>query len=220
MSMNFYRCKDLKELTLINPSSGGKGASLLRKKHSVDFWQNPETINEESKALSPSIDVGLLEGEEKKLEYVCFRQIIGPPSMWDGQRSIEQRKGLLIFTNDNMIFMEQQGLWSSNYMQALRIPLEQISGVSCGGVLIKHLRVLVGTAITSEHHFTRFERQDFNIIVNEIEKHLKEVREEKKRLAMEALARGTVPAMIFCKFCGTRNKSDQSFCANCGAPLT
>jgi len=218
MSTNFFKCKDLKELTLLRPSQDGKGSSLAMKKYPIEFWQNPEAIETESETLS--IDMGLLEGEKKKLEYVCARQFIGSPSMWDGQRAIEQRKGRLILTNDNLIFTEQQGPWSSNYMQALRIPLEEISGVSSGGVLIKHLRVLVGTASTTEHHFTLFERQDFDMIVAEIQKHLKETREEKKRIAKEALAKGTVPAMIFCRFCGTRNKSDQSFCANCGAPLT
>lgn len=167
-------------------------------------------------------NLGLLEGEEIKLQYVCFRHTIGAPSIWDGQRSIEQKKGLLVFTNDNMIFMQQEGAWSCNYSQALRFPLEEISGISEGGTFIKRLRILVGTRGSSEYHeFVPFAGQGtISEIRHAIETLLTEVRQEKKRLAQEALAKGTVPVMIFCKFCGTRNKADQSHCANCGAPLT
>jgi len=167
-------------------------------------------------------NLGLLEGEEIKLRYVCFRHTIGAPSIWDGQRSVEQKKGLLVFTNDNMIFMQQEGAWSSNYSQALRFPLEEISGISEGGTFIKRLRILVGTRGSSEYHeFMPFAGQgSIGEIRHAIEALLTEVRKEKKRLAQEALAKGTVPALIFCKFCGTRNKADQSHCVNCGAPLT
>jgi len=168
--------------------------------------------------------LGLLEGEEIRLQYVCFRHLASPPSLWDGKRRRESKKGLLVFTHDDMIFMQQEGAWSSNYGQALRFPVEQVSGVVSGGTLIKHIRVLVGTSGSSEQHeFINFEstygEQSIHEVRREIEKLLKGVRQEKKRLAQEALARGTIPAMIFCKFCGTRNKSDRSHCANCGAPL-
>jgi hypothetical protein len=165
--------------------------------------------------------LGLLDGEVKKLEYVCYRQSLGSVSAWDGSRSIEQRKGLLVFTNDNMIFMEQQGTWSSEYMQALRVPLEQISGISSGGTIFKHLRVFVGTTNIAEHHFNPLEREkNFESIIAEIQTHLKDTRKERRRIAKEALAKGAVPTMVFCRFCGTRNRSDKSICENCGAPLT
>ena len=111
---------------------------------------------------------------------------------------------------------------SSARAQALRVPLEQISGVVSGGTFIPHIRILVGITGTSERHeFTTFQSADKPIheVRADIQRLLKEIRQEKKRLAQEALARGTIPAMIFCKFCGTRNKSDRSDCANCGAPL-
>jgi hypothetical protein len=161
-------------------------------------------------------NLGLLEGEEIKLQYVCFRQII-----WGGKQGIEN-KGLLVFTNDNMIFMQQEGGWSSQYAQALRIPLEQISGIVSGGTVIKHIRIITGVSgVSQQHEFDNFYgQQQIHEVRADIENLLKKVREEKKRLAQEALARGTVPAMMFCKFCGTRNKADQSHCSNCGAPLT
>jgi len=167
-------------------------------------------------------NLGLFEGEKIKLQFVCFRQTVGAPSIWNGQRSMENKKGLLVCTNDNMIFMQQEGAWSSNYSQALRIPLEEIRGISGGGTFVKRLRILVGAGGSSEHHeFMPFAGQgSIDEIRRSIEQLLNEVRQEKKRLAQEALAKGTIQQMIFCKFCGTRNKSDQSHCANCGARLT
>jgi len=68
--------------------------------------------------------LGLLQDEEVKRHYVYFREI--PSTTWDGKPKKDSKKGLLVITNDNLIFMEQSGSWSSNYTQALRIPLEQI----------------------------------------------------------------------------------------------
>jgi hypothetical protein len=168
--------------------------------------------------------LGLLEGEQTKLQYVCYRQMTSPPSFWDGKQKSESKKGLLVLTNDNLIFMQQEGAWSSNYAQALRIPLEHISGVVSGGALIKHIRILVGVSGNPvQHEFINFVstygQQQIHEVRADIEKALKETREEKKRLAQEALSRGATPAMIFCKYCGARNKSDQPKCINCGATL-
>ena len=44
-------------------------------------------------------NLGILEGEEIKLQYVCFRHTISPPSIWDGKQKTQTNKGLLVFTN-------------------------------------------------------------------------------------------------------------------------
>jgi len=170
--------------------------------------------------------LGLLQGEEVKLHYVCFRDIV--TTGWDGKPKKEQKKGLLVLTNDNLIFMQQDGAWSSNYSQALRIPLEQIVGISCGGHIIKNISFEVGSGASQTHTFAIWKGceehsdiiDDAQLILQKIQNLLNVVREEKKRLAQEALAKGTLPAMIFCKYCGARNKAGQSHCANCGAVLT
>jgi hypothetical protein len=167
-----------------------------------------------------TLDFGLLEGEEIKLKFNCSRSTISSPSMWDGKSRQQFNKGMLIFTNDNMIFMQQEG--AGNYGQALRFPLESISGLVTGGSLIKHIRIAVGAGGSSEQHefvgFTSTQQvQDARAAIESL---LKVSREEKKRLAVETMQKGTVPTMVFCRFCGTKNKSDQPNCANCGAILT
>jgi hypothetical protein len=154
---------------------------------------------------------------------------MSPPSAFrklfvdDGAPRMESKKGLLVFTNDNMIFMQQEGAWSSNYAQALRISLEQIGGVVSGGTFIPHIRIMIGiSGVSEQHEFVTFQSADKPIheVRADIEKLLKEIRQEKKRLAQEALAKGTIPTMMFCKYCGARNKADQTCCVNCGAVLT
>jgi hypothetical protein len=166
--------------------------------------------------------LGLLEGEELKQHYFCFREILS--KTWDGKPKTDRKKGLLTFTNDNLISMQQEGPLSS---QALRIPLEQIIGMSCGGRFLKH----ISFEVAGKPHAYTFDiwklceensdnLDDVQLITQKIQDLLNTVRAEKKRTAQEALAKGTLPAMIFCKFCGARNKADQSHCANCGAVLT
>ncbi|MGD0477269.1 MAG: hypothetical protein ABSB29_03770 [Nitrososphaerales archaeon] len=166
--------------------------------------------------------LGLLEGELIRLQYTC-KKVDRAQGAFNNGQPIGLHKGLLVLTNDNMIFLQQEGWRSSNYGQALRIPLENISGVSGAGS--SSLKVNVGTSGATEgHEFVGLENDSGKLaghqVRAEIEGTLKEAREEKKRLAQQALSQGTVPAMVFCKFCGTKNKSDQPKCSSCGATLS
>jgi hypothetical protein len=128
--------------------------------------------------------LGLLSGETIKLQYVCYRQTISPPSMWNGQQRMESHKGLLVFTNDNMIFMQQEGR-GSTYAQALRFPIESIGGLVSGGTFIQHIRFTVGViGASQQHEFINFistysQKKIFEVRA-EIDNFLKEVRENKK----------------------------------------
>jgi ribosomal protein L40E len=201
----------------------GHGKIILRIDHAASAVYVDRLV-QELRGVRNIDNLGLLEGEETKLKYPCSRVTISSPSMWDGKVRQEFKKGLLVFTTDNMIFMQQEG--GSDFAQALRFPLESISGLVTGGTLIKNIRIAVGVGGSSEQHeFAGFQsvitrQQQIQDVRAEIERLLKVSREEKKRLAVEAMAKGTVPTMVFCRFCGARNKSDTSNCANCGAVLT
>jgi hypothetical protein len=210
-----------KEISFWSASIGDReSCPKCAPKHASDPGKIKGLKEAEFKACVDGL--GLLEGEEMGLHFVCLKQEVGAPSVWNGQRTVSNKKGLLVFTNDNMIFMQQEGSWSSNYSQALRFPIENICGVSTSGSLIKHVRILVGTGGNSDFfEFMPFAGQGtVDEIRRSVETHLKEMRQQKKQLAQEVLSKGTAPLMIFCKFCGARNKSDRSNCANCGAVLT
>ncbi len=182
--------------------------------------RTPRGMNE-SEYQSCAAGLGLLEGEKVRLEYVCFRQVMSPPSNFSKEPRIESKKGLLAFTNDNMIFMQQEGAWSSNYGQALRMPLEQITGIVSGGTMISHIRITIGP---ETHEFINFKStygtKNIHEVRSEIEKHLKDVREERKRIAQQTATGNMTSQVTFCKYCGARNKADESRCVNCSAVLT
>lgn len=174
-------------------------------------------------------NLGLLEGEEIRLQYVGTRPVVSV-SAWDGNQSEDFKPGLLVFTNDNMVFMQREK--AGDFAQALRIPLENINGLVTGGTFIHHVLITVGTAgiaqqikfnpvpIAGSDGKSILKGREATLKVRaDVEKLLKDVREEKRRLATEALAKGVTPAMVFCKFCGSRNKADQLKCVSCGAPL-
>ncbi|MCK4477041.1 hypothetical protein KAU88_00730 [Candidatus Bathyarchaeota archaeon] len=165
--------------------------------------------------------LGLVEGEEIELQYVCS---FAPPVLLPSERFKLDLKGLLVFTNDNMIFIEKAGLFVSRFGQRAKVPLEQITGlllrrISVIGILALRIVVDLGTQ-EGEYTVGKVKGKRIEEVKEEIQKLLTEARQEKKRLAQEALARGTIPAMIFCKYCDARNKADQTKCANCGAVLT
>ena len=165
-------------------------------------------------------NLGMLEGEKLLLQFTVYRESFSTDFF--GKPTTETRKGLLVFSNDNMIFMQQEGAWSSDYSQALRIPLEQISGVDNTGTFVKKLRFAIGSSGHTDYHtFVVFAGQGtLGEIRASIDKLLREVRQVRKRLALEALAKGSTPVMVFCRYCGARNKADQTNCGNCGAILT
>lgn len=126
-------------------------------------------------------NLNLLEGESLLLEYTVYRETFSTDIF--GKQTRDSRKGLLVFSSDNLIFMQQEGAWSDDYSQALRIPLEQISGVDNTGTFIKKLRIAInGGGNTDYHIFLVFANQGSPAeIRGSIDKVLKDVRQERKK---------------------------------------
>lgn len=156
--------------------------------------------------------LGLLEGEQVKLQYTC-----GTIVRSNGR--IFLSRGVLAVTNDNIIF--------SGVGYKLRIPIESVSStasVQGRNPRFGHLRITIGSGgPIEEHTFSEFRGDSGEISYvqarDNVEKVLSKVREERKKIAQEALSKGTLPPMVFCRFCGLKNKADQSKCSSCGAPL-
>jgi len=161
-------------------------------------------------------NLGLLEGETIRLEYVCMRNTWVKSNFRETGQKEEIHRGLLVLTNDNLIFMQKEGVFNARYGQALHIPLESILGTYIGGVLQKHLKIKTDI---EELQFSLFKNVKAQEAREAIEKLLKTAREEKKKIALEAREQGKMPTMIFCKYCGARNKTTETHCKNCGGLL-
>ena len=85
--------------------------------------------------------------------------------------------------------------------------------ISCGGYFIKNIQFTVGSNASQLYKFEVIpgcventgRMDNVHLIAKKIQKLLNSVRAERKRIAQEALSKGTVPKMIFCKYCGAKN---------------
>jgi ribosomal protein L40E len=169
-------------------------------------------------------NLGLLEGEKKELEYLIEKVIIGRGDgseleylfqgfingSIDSSKTKTLKKGLLAFTNINLIFIQQE-----DYLR-LVVPLDQLGGMGCF-IYKDHYAIGVVTVDGYEYGFDLCRTEDSSVVQNpshnELSKQIQKFGMEQKLLAKEA------PVKI-CEYCGARNKIDQSRCVNCGAPLT
>ncbi|MCW3985171.1 MAG: hypothetical protein NWE91_02010 [Candidatus Bathyarchaeota archaeon] len=84
-------------------------------------------------------NLGLLEGEKKELEYLIEKVVIGRGDgsqlkylfqgfingSIDSSKTTTLKKGLLVFTNINLIFIQQE-----DYSRSV-VPLDQLGGMGC-----------------------------------------------------------------------------------------
>ena len=169
-------------------------------------------------------NLGLLEGEKKELEYLIQEVIIG---RGDGSRLeylIQEfvnghsdsskintlENGLLVFTNINLIFIQQE-----DYLR-LVVPLTQLGGMGCFRYK-DHSTIGVVTVDGYEYGFLLWRTENSSVVQNpsqnELSKQIQKFGMEQKRLANEAPVKT-------CKYCGAENRIDLFRCVNCGALLT
>jgi len=177
-----------------------------------------EGLSEKDSKLAIN-SIRLLEGEKIKQMYACQRSI-------EKGKKKEIKKGLFVITDNNLLFQQQEGTFSKHFHTALRIPLTQIHGITSGGKLIKHIRILAGIGGSlTEHEFVNFygarvgESKNIHEIRDEIENTITKARQEQAKLAKEAVEKGKPPIMIFCRYCGARSPATSQRCSNCGATL-
>jgi len=146
-------------------------------------------------------------GDGSKLDYLIQEFIDGHD---DPSRTMTLENGLLVFTNTNLIYIQEK-----DYSR-LVVLLDQLGGIGCFSYK-DCSSIGVVTVDGYEYGFLLWETEDSSVVqnpsVNELTRQIQVFGMEQKRLAKEA------PVKI-CKYCGARNKIDQSRCVNCGALLT
>ena len=169
-------------------------------------------------------NLGLLEGEKKDLEY-AIEKVVG--GRGDGSnleyliqefiddhnspsKTMTLKNGLLIFTNINLIFIQERGY------SRLIVPLDQLGGIGCF-FYKDHSSIGVVTVDGYEYGFLLSQTDDSSVVcnpdINELTRQIQVFGMEQKRLANE------VPIKT-CTYCRARNKIDQTRCVNCGALIT
>ncbi len=168
-------------------------------------------------------NLGLLKGEQKKLVYLVEKAVVGRGDGThidelirkfmngndDPNRKMALKNGLLVFTNINMILVQQEG-----YLRTV-VPLEQLGGIGCF-VSNEWLTIATVTVNGYEYGFLLSKTDTSSLVqnpnANELTRQIQVFGMEQKSLAQEA------PVEI-CKHCGARNNITSTYCVHCKALL-
>lgn len=154
-------------------------------------------------------------------------------SSWRGDRELREKvvidgsltektkniQGILVLTNQRLIFLEEHGVFRKSYHQNLVIPLEKIGAISMGGFLSPFVSISSGTE-TYIFHIQGIGKKEFEpfrqLIVEQFRKRKEEIEAEKKK--------ERVHLMIDFSFIKDYMRQGglilQTFkCPSCGAPL-
>ncbi|MGQ9721388.1 MAG: hypothetical protein ACUVXA_08710 [Candidatus Jordarchaeum sp.] len=142
------------------------------------------------------IDKGLeivennLASDETILFYdFCVKARIKVTPVTEALAVTEGIPGLLAFTNHNIFFVQKSGLIKSTYEIAVKIPLEQISHLDTSGLLMKSLKITVGTwEEETDHVFLNFKSvKDKEKKIEKIKTELEEIIHKKKEMEKKNL---------------------------------
>ena len=168
-------------------------------------------------------NIYFLEGEKIELSYLIQKVVIGRgdgsnidhlieafmEGYDDPNRTMTLENGLLVFTNINIIFIQEK-----DYSRSV-VLLDQLAGLGC--FLYKGCSsIAVATVDGYEYGFILLKTEDSSLVqnpnINELTRQIQIFGMEQKRLAQG-------PAVKICKYCSAQNKADQTRCVNCGALL-
>lgn len=122
MSGDFIRCKELKELTLWDPSEDGKGSNLKFKKHPIAFWQN--------------LDIKKLEAEKAELTAEKGELLFSEETTDEELRSAIKKSQLEITKYDKTYGFGKLAVW-------LRMNSAQTMTIFMTRALLEEIRILI-----------------------------------------------------------------------------
>lgn len=130
----------------------------------------------------------------------------------------KRKKGVLVLTNQRLLWFEQRGLFGKSYHTLFEVFLRTLKGISMGGRLRKYV------SITDEKEEYRFhlkgigekELEPFkDMILRQVEK-LKETNAMKSPVFQKEVITKEI-VMIPCDYCKALTPQTSTFCPNCGA---
>jgi hypothetical protein len=176
------------------------------KQKKFEATEMVEIIDKEVKSLE------LKEGEEVLGAlpiYIGVRDDFDPTHSWScaSARSELTQFRLGVFINTTMRLIFKQSEEDGSLSTILNVPLEKIYEVEVSGVKEKRLEILTSSG---SFEFKGFDNDKGIYRIAEGLRDLSDIAREREFPTI---------SMITCSYCGVRNKSDASFCVNCGAPL-
>jgi hypothetical protein len=194
-SADFKNCEKLSNLTLTQPSNDDTGRPLLHKTLSVDFWQNwREKLNSELSNQAKARSASLLQCKNAVLTDKDFRY-----------RSNDDFEKTWQISDMTMAMVQNNGslciLFKDNVKREFDLGLDVWTKVSITGLALFGGVSSIIAGNMALNNQIKATSQQWASAINAL------------------IAKGELPEMIYCKYCGTKNKSIDPKCLHCGAIL-
>jgi len=130
----------------------------------------------------------------------------------------KRKKGVLVLTNQRLLWFEQRGLLGKSYHALFEIFLRSLKGISMGGRLRKYVSI-TDENIEYKLHLNGIGEKELepfkDMILRQVEKVKGTVTKESAVTQKEVIAKEVV--MIPCDYCRSLMPQTSTFCPNCGA---
>ena len=124
----------------------------------------------------------------------------------EARKDTELQSGAIVLTNHRIFWMEKRGAFKKTLHTIFFLSLPEIISINMQGRFSKRINI-----VTSQGEL-QFRFKDMEKFTKSTLKLIKEYKvRESTKLA---------PRIIFCKYCGAKNKEDVTKCGNCSALLT
>lgn len=195
-SADFKNGEKLSNLTLTQPSKDDLGRSLLRKTLPIDFWQNwREKLNAELVNQAKARSAFLLLCNNAVLTEKEFRY----------RSNDELTEKFWLITDMTMAIVQDNGslgiIFNDKTKKEFKLGLDTSTKISIAGLAFFGG---VGSIIAG------------NMALNN---QIKATSQQWASAINALIAKGKLPEMIYCRYCGTKNKSIDPKCLHCGAIL-
>jgi hypothetical protein len=196
-SDDFSKGKKLSKLKLTQPSKEGVGRPLLGKTFSIDFWQNwREELKAKLDLQANARANSLLQCDNAVLTNNEFRY----------RSNDEIFENSWLISDISMAIVQDDGslmiIFKDETRKEFNLGIDTWTKVSEAGIL---LFGGIGTIITG------------NMVINN---KIKATNLQWASAINMLISKGKLPEMIYCKYCGTKNKLTESKCVHCGAFLS
>lgn len=158
--------------------------------------------------------------ERRKKELIEKRGLIR--KKYEEKEAKQLTSGVLVLTNQRLIWLERRGKLSKTYRASFEINLKELLGITAGGAIRKWISI-TDRAGESIFHLNKVGKKEIEPFRDMIMRQVEKLREAEVAPAAPTVQKEVVTrevVMVPCKYCGGLMPQTSTFCPNCGAKRT
>jgi DNA-directed RNA polymerase subunit RPC12/RpoP len=203
--------------------------------------QSPQLLNGPSATFqAPWAGALLLQNGESVTKYWYADHEVGKMTVVNGQRRMVKRRirGYLALTTQRLVFIKERGLFAKSYHIDLSFSIDDLSGLSMGGLMMKYVSISDSTGehifhvtgVRNEIEFTKFR----TLIQDQLVQRQQAIEAKKRRdriqitldfgFLRDYMSRGGLSLQVVkCPQCGAPmslpKEGNQAACEHCGSTV-